>query len=71
MAKAFQNPPKLDDHATYESWEKSIKLWRLATELPKAKQGIAVVLNLSGKDKEKVLELDTDAISVTSLTFLR
>ena len=63
MAKAFQNTPKLDDHSTYESWEKSIKLWRLATELPKAKQGIAVVLNLSGKDKEKVLELDTDDIS--------
>ena len=63
MAKAFNNPPKLDDHTDYESWEKTLKLWRLATELPKAKQGIAVVLTLTGKAKDKVLELEIDDIN--------
>ena len=63
MSKPFNNPPKLDDHSSYESWEKTLKLWRLATDLPKAKQGTAVVLTLTGKDRDKVLELDIDDIN--------
>ena len=63
MAKSFKNPPKLEQHDNYENWEKSLKLWRLATDLPKPKQGIAVALALTGKARDKVLELDINDIN--------
>ena len=59
----LKNPPKLENHDNYENWEKSLKLWRLATDLPKAKQGTAVVLSLTGKARDKVLELEIDEIN--------
>ena len=59
----FKHPPKLDQHDNYENWEKALKLWRLATEVPKSKQGTAVVLTLTGKARDKVLELEIDEIN--------
>ena len=63
MAKSFKNPPKLEQFDNYESWERSLKLWRMATDLPKAKQGIAVALSLTGKARDTVVELDLDDIN--------
>ena len=63
MSKGLKNPPRLEDHTNYENWEKALKLWRLGTDVPKAKQGIAVVLTLPGKAQEKVLELETEVIN--------
>lgn len=53
----IKNPPALAKSSTFDSWEKSINLWVLITELPKAKQGAALVLSLEGKDRDTVLEL--------------
>ena len=63
MSNNFKNPPKLDQHDNYENWEKALKLWRLATDVPKAKQGTAVVLALTGKARDKVLELEIEQIN--------
>ena len=52
-----RNPPSLQDSTSYENWEKSLKFWQLLTSVPKEKQGAAIVLSLTGKAKEAVLEL--------------
>ena len=57
MSVNFKNPPRLDQYDNYENWEKTLKLWRLATEVPQAKQGTAVLFALTGKARDKVLEL--------------
>ena len=63
MSNNFKTPPILDQYDSYENWEKAIKLWQLATDLPKSKQGTAVLLKLTGKVRDKVLELEiTDII---------
>ena len=63
MTNNFKHPPKLDEHDNFENWEKSLKLWRLATDVPKIKQGTALVLHLTGKARDAVLELDIDVIN--------
>ena len=60
---SFKNPPKLEQHDNYDNWVKALQLWRLATDVPKAKQGIAVVLQLAGKARDAVLELDVEVIN--------
>ena len=59
----IKNPPLLNNFSTYEDWEKSIQLWQLVTDLPSAKQGSAIVLSLSGKARETVLQLPVTEIS--------
>ena len=63
MANNVKNPPLLESSASYESWEKSLKLWQLVTDLKVEKQGPALVLSLTGKAKEAVLELEVKEIS--------
>ena len=55
----IKNPPILNENTNYESWERSLDLWELVTDLPVEKRGPAVVLSLNARDKEKVLELTT------------
>ena len=62
MANNFKTPPILEQYDNYENWEKALKLWRLATDVPKNKQGTAVLLKLSGKARDKVLELEIEKI---------
>ena len=57
MTSNVKNPPALDKSKSYESWEKSIKLWQLVTDLKVPQQGPALALSLTGKAKEAVLEL--------------
>ena len=63
MATNFKHPPKLEQHDSYENWEKALKLWRLATDVPKIKQGTAVVLALTVKARDAALELEIDEIN--------
>ena len=62
----MKNPPKYEEGTSYESWSKLIKIWQKLTDLPKAKQGPAVLLSLQGKPLEYVLELPIDDISKDS-----
>ena len=63
MSNNFKNPPILDQFDSYENWEKALELWRLATDVPKAKQGTAVLLKLTGKAMDKALELEIQQIN--------
>ena len=63
MAGNVKNPPPLIAGGNYENWEKSLQLWQLVTELSVEKQGPALVLALTGKAKEAVLELSVAEIS--------
>lgn len=63
MASNMKNPPILDDSASYDSWSKLVKIWQKFTDLPREKQGPAVLLSLKGKPLEYVLELSIDDIS--------
>ena len=61
--KNIKNPPPLDKSPNFEQWEKSLKYWQAVTDLPKAKQGPAVTLSLSGKALEAAMELDFEEVS--------
>ena len=56
------NPPDFRKCKTYERYKQELKAWRIVTEVPKKKQGIAIALSLpsDGDDKtcirEKVFE---------------
>ena len=62
MSSNIRNPPSLKDGASFEKWEKALKIWQVVTELPAEKQGSAVVLVLTGKAQEAVLEMDINEI---------
>ena len=49
MANSLKNPPRIESHDNYENWVKALDLWKLFSEVPKGKQGIAVVLQLTGR----------------------
>ena len=49
---SYKNPPTLGDGANYEQWLTEIKIWQMFTDLPKAKQGAALFLTLSGKARD-------------------
>ena len=63
MANNFKTPPTLNKNESYENWEKAVKLWQLVTEIPKIKQGAAMVLALSGKDRDVALELSMEELN--------
>ena len=76
MASNVKNPPIFNDDTNYEIWEKSLKVWQLVTDLKPEKQGPALILAISGKAQEIVLELSLDEIKAadgveTILTKLR
>ena len=58
----IKNPPIFLEDSSYESWEKSVKLWQLVTNLKAEQQGPALVLALTGKAKDIVLELEIDVL---------
>ena len=57
-SNSVRNPPMLENSTSFESWEKSLQLWQLVTDLKPTQQGPAIVLSLKGKAKDAVLELD-------------
>ena len=58
----FKTPPNLTNYNTYDKWEKAFKIWQLVTDLPKRKQGAALILALSEKDRDIALEISIDDI---------
>ena len=62
------NPPSLYTSPSFDSWEKSIGLWKMVTNLKPEKQGPALVLSLSVKDRETALELtEAELTAVTGV----
>ena len=57
MTNNMKNPPTLQESSSFEAWEKAINLWTLVTDVKKEKQGASVVLSLTGKARDQVLEL--------------
>ena len=63
MSSNGKTPPSFDpekDH--YNSWRDDIEVWKMLTDIPKAKIGAAVYLALQGKARELVRTLTTAEI---------
>ena len=61
-SKNVKNPPHLENCATFELWEKKVELWQAITDLKKDQQGPALVLALTEKAQDEVLELPSSEI---------
>ena len=55
--------PSLSKANNYQDWLKLKKIWRNFSDLPKAKQGPAIVLSLENEGLDAVLELIEEVIS--------
>ena len=55
--------PSLSKAKNYQDWLRLIKIWRNFSDLPKAKQGLAIILSLENKALDAVLELSEEVIS--------
>ena len=53
----FKIPPALGPDTSYESWKNEIAIWKLVCDVDKKKQALAVALSLSGKARQKALEI--------------
>ena len=64
MASAsIKTPPSyIESEMDYEQWKKDIELWSCFTDLPKAKQGIAVHLSLSGRARKASSEIEVNEL---------
>ena len=58
-----KTPPSLSKAKNYQDWLKLIKIWRKFSDLPKEKQGPAIVLSLENEALDAVLELEEETIS--------
>ena len=57
-------PPKFNEDRPYEEWSRLVKWWQIQTDIPAAKQGIAVASSsLTGKALDAVLQLTDDEIN--------
>ena len=61
-SKSIRNPPKLVDCKSYEAYTKLINIWRIATDLPKEKQGAALLLSLEGEAQSAALRVPEDEL---------
>ena len=64
MASASNKvPPKLSNFKNYSDWVRMVNIWTKFTDLDKVKQGPALVMSLSGKALETILELEDTIIT--------
>ena len=64
-----KNPPLLENTTNFEIWEKKVDLWQALTDLKPEQQGPALVLALTEKAQDEVLQLETSVIkSATGVT---
>ena len=61
-SRNIKNPPSLESSPTFEIWEKKVALWQAITDLEAKQQGPALVLALTEKAQDEVLELETSEI---------
>ena len=52
------DPPVLSDDVEFEEWEREIKIWQLATDVEKSKQGARIYLSLEGKARENCKSIE-------------
>ena len=52
--------PSLSKDKNYQDWLKLIKIWRNVSDLPKAKQQLAMILSLENKFLDAVLEFSEE-----------
>ena len=62
-SNSSKTPPPLFHSKSYEDWLKLFGIWRMYTELPKTRQGPALVLSLEGEAQDAALELLEDKIA--------
>ena len=71
-ASNMKTPPALESEEQYLEWVNDLKIWQLLTDLPKAKQGPAVYLSLTGRARECVQDITPEQLSaddgVTTIT---
>ena len=53
----YKTPPALNSDSDYESWKNELVICKLVCDLDKKKQALAVTLSLSGKARQKALEI--------------
>ena len=58
MSSKLRTPPRLSESKNYESYLKLLKVWQIATELPKEKQGAALLLSLENEAQQAALRVD-------------
>nr|XP_039263063.1 E3 SUMO-protein ligase RanBP2-like [Styela clava] len=55
-------PPLIENEKSYANWKKAIKLWSIATNVPKSNQAIVVALSLQDKARELALEIEESVL---------
>ena len=59
--KKHATPPELTEDRPYADWVRMVSWWKVQTDLPAEKQGVALASSLKGKALDAVLELtDTE-----------
>ena len=61
-SKNVKNPPQLESASSFEIWEKKIEMWQSVTDLKPEQQGPALVLALTDKVQDEVLQLESAVI---------
>ena len=59
----YKLPPALGPETSYESWKSEVAIWRLVSEVDKKKQALAMVLSLTGKAREKALQIEVTELN--------
>ena len=62
-SSSTKTPPALSQSKIYEEWLKLFGIWRMYTELPKKRQGSALVFSLEGETQKGVLEISENGIA--------
>ncbi|XP_077972670.1 E3 SUMO-protein ligase RanBP2-like isoform X4 [Styela clava] len=55
-------PPLIENEKSYANWKKAIKLWSIATNVPKSNQATVVALSLQDKARESALEIEESVL---------
>ena len=63
MSSKLRTPPRLCEAKNYESYLKLLNVWRIATDLPKEKQGAALLLSLDNEAQQAALRVDQTTLA--------
>ena len=62
MSKSIQKPPRLSECQSYEQFQQLISIWKIATDLPKERQGAALLLSLDGEAQRAALRVKEEEL---------
>ena len=57
MSKKISSPPSLTKAKNYDDFKKLLNVWKIATDLPKEKQGAALLLSLEDEAQQAALRV--------------